>query len=101
LRHAYERGINCPTSSSAGRLFAAAAALTGLACESSFEGEAAMRLEALGDACEESIELGSSLDHAGLWRADWSPLLPMLMDSSLGASERASIFHASLANLIS
>jgi hydrogenase maturation protein HypF len=100
LRHAYERGINCPKSSSAGRLFDAAAALIGLACESSFEGEAAMRLEAQGEACEESLDLGSSLDRTGIWRADWSPLLPMLMDSSLGISERASMFHASLANLI-
>jgi hydrogenase maturation protein HypF len=96
LRHAYQRGINCPPSSSAGRLFDAAAALLGLAGSASFEGESAMRLEAASRAVDEAIDLPLAWD-SGLWRIDWVPLLPMLMGGGLEAARRASLFHASLA----
>jgi hydrogenase maturation protein HypF len=101
LRHAWERGINCPVSTSVGRLFDAAAALVGLGLDASFEGQAAMTLEALSESVDEHIELPSHRDASGLWRADWALLLPMLMDDSLSIVERGSLFHASLARLIS
>jgi len=99
LRHAFERGIHCPQSTSAGRLFDAAAALIGLATESSFEGEAAMSLEAVSQPTDEAVDLPLCWD-GGVWRADWAPLLAVLMDNSLDASRRGSLFHASLAKLI-
>lgn len=47
-RHAVEKQINAPLSSSAGRLFDAVAAILGICPDGqSYEGEAAMRLEAL------------------------------------------------------
>ncbi|MCX7110576.1 MAG: carbamoyltransferase HypF [Proteobacteria bacterium] len=101
LRHAWERNINCPVSTSAGRLFDAAAALTGLGLETSFEGQAAMQLESLSGPVDEYIEWPLQPDATGLWRADWGPLLPMLMDDSLSIAERGSLFHASIARLIS
>jgi len=99
LRHAFERGINCPSSTSVGRLFDAAAALIGLSAEASFEGEAAMHLEALSFPTNEAIDLPLVCDN-GVWRADWAPLLPILMDNSVDVSQRGSILHASLATLI-
>ncbi len=47
LRYAVAEGINAPLSSSAGRLFDAFAAVLGFHGKQSFEGEAAMKLEAL------------------------------------------------------
>ena len=99
LRHAYVRGIQCPVSTSAGRLFDAAAALIGLAAESSFEGEAAMRLESISHPTGDSIGL-PLVSEDGLWRTDWAPLLAVLMDNGLDMARRGSLFHASLANLI-
>ncbi|NOG48510.1 MAG: hypothetical protein HND48_02970 [Chloroflexi bacterium] len=46
LLRAVERGVNSPRCASMGRLFDAAAALLGLAQTCSFEGQAAMLLEA-------------------------------------------------------
>jgi hydrogenase maturation protein HypF len=99
LRHAFEHGINCPQSTSAGRLFDAAAALIGLSAEASFEGEAAMRLEAASHTTDETVELPLFSD-GSLWRLDWAPLLTVLMDHGLDATRRASLFHASLAKAI-
>src|SRR5262249_5398481 len=49
VRAAVERGINAPRTSSAGRLFDAIASLLGVRDVVTFEGQAAMELEALAD----------------------------------------------------
>lgn len=100
LRKAWERGINCPVTSSAGRLFDAAAALTGVAQFSSYEGHAAMRLEAISRPGAEALSLPLFSTTSGLLISDWAPLLPLLLDQGAGLAERASLFHASLANVI-
>ena len=47
IQHMLENDINCPKSSSAGRLFDAVAALLGICYVNTFQAEAPMRLEAL------------------------------------------------------
>jgi hydrogenase maturation protein HypF len=100
LRQAWERGINTPTSTSVGRLFDAAAALTGLCQAVSFEGEAPMKLEAAASDDQTPTELPLQADPDGILRSDWSVLLPMLTDSTLRQADRAGRFHAALADAL-
>ncbi len=87
-----EARLNTPQTTSAGRLFDAAAALLGLCAVSSFEGEAAMALEfaARESATQETVEMGT----------DWQPLFEALTRSGLPVRERAAIFHNSLVEAI-
>lgn len=100
LHAAWQRKVNCPMTSSVGRLFDAAAALTGIATYASYEGHAAMLLEARSDATETVIALPASHNAEGLLITDWSPLIRILMDTAMDIKARASRFHASLAAAI-
>lgn len=97
LRHAWERRLNAPQTSAVGRLFDAAAALTGIAQTASFEGHGPMWLEAASGDGASPEELPLMRGDDGVWRSDWAPLLPILLDRGLTAGERGGIFHASLA----
>ena len=100
LRYAWKQGINCPRTSSVGRLFDAAAALIGIDHYSSYEGHAAMRLEAMGQASGQAIDLPLNTNSEDLLISDWGPLLPFLMDNKVSVTERSSVFHASLVAVI-
>ena len=100
LQQAWQRRLNTPQTTAAGRLFDAAAALTGLCTEASFEGQGPMQLEAICHSNANSVELPLSRDGDGLLIADWEPLLNILMDTSCPVADRASIFHASMAETI-
>jgi hydrogenase maturation protein HypF len=88
-----------PLTSSAGRLFDAAAALCGLCDRSTFEGEAAMRFEAA--ACGRlEAPYACALADDGLPRLDFSPaLLALLEDLERGATAGfvSARFHATVA----
>jgi hydrogenase maturation protein HypF len=100
LRHAWERRINTPQTSAAGRLFDAAAALTGLCLEASHEGQGPMELEAACRTAGSPVELPLGKSSNDVWLTDWEPLLPMLLDSTHPAAERAACFHASMAAVL-
>jgi hydrogenase maturation protein HypF len=100
LRRAWEHRINTPQTSAAGRLFDAAAALTGIRAEASYEGQGPMELEAACHAAGDPVELPLGKGSNGVWLSDWEPLLPMLLDSTRPAAERAASFHATMAGVL-
>ena len=100
LHEAWKKRLNAPQTSAAGRLFDAAAALTGVCTHASFEGQGPMLLEAAcaGSATPVTLPINTTAD--GLKQSDWAPLLPLLLDASRTATERATIFHATLADTL-
>jgi len=102
LKQAWQKRINAPQSTSVGRLFDAAAALSGVRTFATFEGQGPMEYEALCTRLTDSDQHISLplRDTDGLLQTDWSPLLKELLDTGLKASEKASLFHHSLAHAI-
>ncbi len=98
------KGVNAPLTTSAGRLFDAIASLLGIAQKTSFEGQAAMALEAAAlEAPRDRVEalpLPLAVTPEGSAILDWEPLVfTLLGDLSLGVppSLLAARFHAALA----
>jgi len=92
------RGFNCPATSSAGRLFDAAAGLLEVRRRASFEGQAAMILEglAVGQVAVPALDGGWHIDAQG--RLDLLPLLAHLADADPARKAfLAAQFHATLA----
>ncbi|MCX6139213.1 MAG: carbamoyltransferase HypF, partial [Ignavibacteriales bacterium] len=81
LRQMMAKNINTPVTTSAGRLFDAAATMLGIQTISRFEGQAAMELEFLTDdaGVEESYPFtAETLD--GRMILDWSPMIQEMMN---------------------
>jgi hydrogenase maturation protein HypF len=103
LRQMMETGLNCPLSSSCGRLFDAVAALLGICRESiSYEGQAAIELEAAALAAPRKDESGYPLaitPEEDLCWLDPAPIWPALLDdlrAGLAPSVISRRFHLGL-----
>ncbi len=62
-----------------------------------------MRLETLCRDAESQVEAVAvplTRDPSGIWRSDWSALLPALLDDRVDPPARAARFHASLAHAL-
>jgi len=99
-KQGWEKRLNTPQSTAVGRLFDAAAALTGLLQQASFEGQGPMLLEQASSELRPCAPLPQAENADGLLQADWSGLLPLLMDNRRSIAERASHFHACLAHTL-
>jgi hydrogenase maturation protein HypF len=93
------RGLNCPTTSSAGRWFDAAAGLLGVKDVASFEGQAAMLLEDLAQRHGATAPLPDSFAVRPDGTLDLLPLLARLAEP-IDAAEGAALFHATLAEAL-
>lgn len=101
LQRMLEQGVNCPATSSAGRVFDAAAGLLGVCAVQAFEGEAPMRLERLAAQHGPVAALagGYAIDAQG--RLDLLPLLARMAQVDVAdeaaVARAAAAFHATLA----
>ena len=97
---AWQKGLNCPETSAAGRLFDAAAALICEVPVTSFEAQGPMMLEALCKGGVDGMDLPLEKDQDGIWRSDWKPLLDIISNLDLSKTSRADFFHSSLAHVL-
>ena len=100
VRAAWERGLNAPQSSAAGRLFDAVAAILLGVTKTSFEGQGPMWLEACARVEGEFPVLPIVPDERGVARIDWAPLLEWLLEPGRSVETRAGAVHAALADAI-
>jgi hydrogenase maturation protein HypF len=100
VRAAWERGVNAPRSSAAGRVFDALAAIVLGVTETSFEGQGPMWLEACARPVERFPALPVAPDAEGVLRIDWAPLLEYCRDAGVERGLRAGAVHAALADAI-
>ncbi len=98
-RVAWKKGVGTFTTSSAGRLFDAAAALVLGVERTSYEGQGPMLLESVAQETDEVVAL-PLLQDGDVVRIDWAPLLAVLADKTRSAAWRAAVFHESLAQAI-
>jgi hydrogenase maturation protein HypF len=100
LKQVWSKRINTPQSSAVGRLFDAAAALTGTLQTASFEGQGPMLLEQLSGTLTEQEPLFIEQDDQGIWLADWQDMPGQLMDESITVADRSAQFHARMAHTL-
>jgi hydrogenase maturation protein HypF len=104
LRSMLRQGVNCPLTSSVGRLFDAVASLAGLHAFSQFEGQAAMALEFAigGESGSDAYPVALVCDGNG-FVLDWGLALEEIrreVRSGVGSGRIALCFHNTLAEMI-
>jgi len=102
------RGTGVPRASGLGRLFDAVSVLAGVCAENTYEGQAAVELEAVAhqardDAAPYTFSIGGPAGDGGGWVIDTRPLVrEVVADAQAGASAAgiSARFHASVAAML-
>ncbi|MBD3169461.1 MAG: carbamoyltransferase HypF [candidate division Zixibacteria bacterium] len=99
------RGINSPLTSSAGRLFDAAASLTGIRQKCSYEGQSAMEMEYLTEGVETDDYYNYVIGEgkSELLQIDWAGIVEGLIEDvndSLPKGDISAKFHNTLSRII-
>lgn len=107
IRVMLERGLNCPSCSSIGRLFDGVSALLGFAPLRQYEGQAAMALEkhAMASAASWHLPFAIRPDESNptCQVIDWRPMLHKLLallQTATSVNDIAAAFHNSLARMV-
>lgn len=103
LARLLQHGMPFPSTSSAGRLFDAVAALIGVRQQSRFEGEAAMQLEAIAEPSTHRSYPMEIREAGRGWIVDPAPLVRQVVADTRGncsAAEIAGAFHNALRDAI-
>lgn len=104
LHHFWKKRQNTYQTTAVGRLFDGAAALCGIAIRASYEGQAAMQIEAKASKWRKSKNLEitplSLEKNRNSYIVDWAPLIPLMQSEEKTIEERAIYFHATLAQSI-
>ena len=96
-------GVNAPWTSSMGRLFDAVAAITGVAVENKFEGQAAMRLESAISTGGDEDSYPAAVEHRKLLELDWRPMIEAIagdISRRVEPGDVARRFHNTLAEWV-
>ena len=99
LSQMMDTGLHAPVTTSAGRLFDGIASMLGLCQKASFEGEAAMMLEAAASGRAKPYDI-SIVDDNGVLVLDWRPMVRAIAEDVLAGVSAGGIsagFHAALA----
>lgn len=94
-----QKSINCPQTSSMGRLFDAAAGLLGICQIQSHEAQAAINLQQLAEKNGPVVALNEGYRITKNYELDFSPLMSVLMDRTEltgNTGQSAALFHATL-----
>jgi hydrogenase maturation protein HypF len=107
LKQQFRRGLNCPPTSSAGRLFDAASAITGVCGEISYEAQAAIELEmvAEGERRSRSTKLYpfEIVERNGLRVVKLAKLIAAIIEdvrAGVPASRVSLKFHRTMAQMV-
>jgi hydrogenase maturation protein HypF len=104
LRQVIRREINCPLTSSAGRLFDGVASILDICHRNTFHGQAAIMLGFAAESTAEDDCYPFSLDECGdQYSLNWEPMVRQILkdrDHSRPVSTLAAIFHNTLAEMI-
>jgi len=95
-----EKGLNAPPTSSCGRLFDAVAAILNVRHTVSYDGQAAIELEALAETAEESGGYSCEILTGDCLRPDFSGMFPRILadiDAGVSTAVIARRFHATVA----
>ncbi len=99
-KKAWQNNILCHKSTSAGRLFDAAAAIILNLHNTTYEAQGPLQLESMVKRIPLPIFLPLVCVEKKFWEIDWTPLMAMLLNSTISAESKAEIFHASMVSVI-